>query len=160
MSIFRKILLLSILALTPILAEAGKFSGGVGVGVGNIGWGSGGYYDAAAPMLLAPISEVVDLTGQETLVFRWSPFQGRLDRRRFYDFWIFEGREQLEKFRIYKKRVPADEYEVLLDARMFEDGKIYTWAVRQVTYGTKSDWSYSSFEVIRGPETAPSKGAA
>jgi hypothetical protein len=121
----------------------------VGVGIGDIGWGAGGYYDAAAPMLLAPISEAVDLTGQETLVFRWSPFQGRLDRRRFYDFWIFEGREQLEKFRIYKKRIPADEYEVALDAQMFETGKVYTWAVRQVTYGTKSDWAYSSFEVIR-----------
>ena len=89
------------------------------------------------------------MTGRDTVEFRWSPFEGKIFKRRFYEFRIYKGREQLAKNIIFKQKIAANVSSIALKTDIFEDGQVYTWAVRQAYYDQKSDWAYSAFVVIK-----------
>lgn len=105
--------------------------------------------EAPEPELLSPISEVVDLTGQATLEFKWSPFVGELWRRQYWDFRLYKGRPMVEDNQLVVKKVDPKVYSVVLDAGMFKDGETYTWAVRQIYLDRKSDQAHQAFTVER-----------
>lgn len=97
---------------------------------GRIGGRRGGH--VPPPMLLEPISEVVDLSGKDTLEFRWSPHEGRRAQRRSYDFRLYKGYNMIESTLILKRSVPPGKHRIYLDSGLFESGQIYTWSLRQV----------------------------
>jgi hypothetical protein len=101
------------------------------------------------PRLISPITDTVDLTGQDKLVFRWSTIEGDTFRRSYYDFRLYKGYDMVESTLIFKKQVPPLEGELALDASMFEDGQVYTWSLRQKYSGGKSEKSYQPFKVIK-----------
>jgi len=102
------------------------------------------------PKILYPVSDTVDITGKDELVFRWSPFEGNIAERRFYDFTLFKGRQTYEKYVIVKKRLPPSVYSFAVKADMFEDGQAYTWTLSQAYFAKgKSDDAYCGFKVIK-----------
>lgn len=105
---------------------------------------------APEPWLLEPVLEAVDLTGKDTLAFKWRPDPGPLLYRKCYDFRLYKGYQTYESTQILKKRVDPNVYSVVLDASLFEDGQVYTWTLRQVYCDIrKSDAAYNSFTVIK-----------
>ena len=99
------------------------------------------------PRLLQPTTEEVDLAGKRVLNFSWSPHEGDIMQRVYYDFRIYKGYETVESNLIYNKEVPPNIYNIDVSSGMFETGKIYTWSVRQAYNNSKSHRSYSSFKV-------------
>ncbi len=138
-----------LLLLRPSGVEAGKVSGTVEFGVGTVGYDEA---DVPVPTLLSPAGGTVDLTGKETLEFKWSPFEGRMYRRQGYDFRLYKGRQTYASDEIYKEQVGPDDYHVVLKAEMFEDGQVYTWTLRQLYFDNKSDAAYNSFRVVKKGE--------
>jgi hypothetical protein len=130
-----------------ILAAAGKMSGRIDGAI--LAMNVEDTDAVPEPRLLSPIGETVDLTGKDTLEFKWSPFEGVLFKRRFYDFRLYKGRLTYAKDEIYKKRVSPNEYAVVLKADMFDDGQVYTWTLRQVYDEDKSEAAYNAFKVIK-----------
>lgn len=109
---------------------------------------------APEPWLLSPISETVDLTGKDTLTFKWRPDPGPLLLRKYYDFRLYKGYQTFESTQILKKQVDPNTYSIVLDAGLFEDGQVYTWTLRQVYCDIrKSDAAYNSFKVIKNNES-------
>jgi hypothetical protein len=142
--------LLVMLVFLPSGIEAGKVSGDVEFGIGT--GGVFGMDDVPEPTLLSPIGETVDLTGKEILEFRWSPFEGRINKRQGYDFRLYKGRRTYAQDEVYKEQVGPDAYHVVLRADMFEDGQVYTWTLRQLYFDNKSDAAYNSFMVVKKGE--------
>lgn len=142
--------LIGMLVFLPLGVEAGKVSGDVEFGIGT--GGVFGMDDVPEPTLLSPVGETVDLTGKETLEFRWSPFEGRINKRQGYDFRLYKGRRTYAQDEVYKEQVGPDVYHVVLKADMFEDGQVYTWTLRQVYFDNKSDAAYNSFMVVKKGE--------
>ena len=102
------------------------------------------------PRLVSPTSEEVDLTGRPSLLFEWSPFEGDITRREYYDFRIYKGYNRVEENLIYKEKVFKSSYKTDLNADRFQNGQVYTWSVRQVYMnGSKSRKATSSFKVIK-----------
>ena len=102
------------------------------------------------PRLISPTSEQVDLTGKPSLLFEWSPFEGDITRRDYYDFRIYKGYNRVEANLIFKDKVFKSAYKIDLNANRFEDGQIYTWSVRQVYMnGSKSRKATSSFKAVK-----------
>jgi len=100
------------------------------------------------PRLLKPDTEIVDLTGQPTLNFSWSPHEGDLMQRAYYDFRIYKDYDMLGSNLIFNKEVPPNTYSIDVSSDMFKSDKVYTWSVRQVYINSgKSYRSYSSFKV-------------
>lgn len=105
---------------------------------------------APEPWLLSPVSEMVDLTGQAVLVFKWRPDPGPLLLRKRYDFRLYRGYQTYTSTQILKRNVEPDVYSVVLDASLFEDEQVYTWTLRQIYCDIrKSDAAYNSFKVIK-----------
>lgn len=102
------------------------------------------------PRLIAPSTDVVDLTGASTLEFKWSPHEGDQIRRDHYDFRLYRGTQMLASTLIFKARIHPRQWSLALQAGMFEDGQVYTWSLRQVYTGSAKSWrSFESFKVIR-----------
>ncbi len=104
-------------------------------------------YKVPAPRLISPSSENVDLTGKTFLPFEWST-EGDPVRRQYYDFRIYKGREMLSSTLIHKEKVNG--YSMNVGSELFQNGEVYTWAVRQ-TYdsGDKSRRNFASFKIIK-----------
>ena len=82
----------------------------------------------------------VDLTGKKSLVFKWKSSPTPSGGRRAYRFTVYKGfgyerviSENLDH-KIYSREVPAE---------LFEDGKLYTWQVKQRD-GRTHVWSMDS----------------
>ncbi|MGH7198185.1 MAG: hypothetical protein ACREH5_05550 [Candidatus Omnitrophota bacterium] len=102
------------------------------------------------PRLISPTSEEVDLTGKPSLLFEWSPFEGDITRRDYYDFRVYKGVNRVAENLIFKEKVFKSAYKIDLNADRFEDSQVYTWSVRQVYMnGSKSRKATSSFKVIK-----------
>jgi len=101
------------------------------------------------PRLLYPRIDKVDLTGKKELVFRWSPHEGSISKRKYYDFRLYRGYDTYEKNLIIKKQVPPTQYNWNLSTSYFENGKVYTWSLRQKYYTGKSRRSWNSFTVTK-----------
>ena len=104
----------------------------------------------APPRIIAPSSDDVDLTGKESLEFKWSPHEGDQVQRDYYDFRLYRGYDMYESGRIMKMRLPPRQWSLIIKSEAFEDGQIYTWSIRQVYTGSaKSRRSFESFRVIK-----------
>jgi hypothetical protein len=101
------------------------------------------------PRLISPVGETVDLTGKNTLEFVWSPFEGSIAYRHYFDFRLYKGYQTYESTLIFKEQVPRNKYGIVLDAGIFEDGQIYTWTLRGDYVSGKSQRAYNSFKVIK-----------
>jgi hypothetical protein len=107
---------------------------------------------AKAPevVLIKPISTEVALKGEKELGFEWSPHEGSLNDRDYYDFRLYRGYDMVESTLIQKKKIPPNVYNISLDAGIFENGNVYTWSLRQIYHDSrKSDKSWHSFKVIK-----------
>ncbi|MDD5633875.1 MAG: hypothetical protein PHW46_01200 [Candidatus Omnitrophica bacterium] len=113
--------------------------------------GGGSMDNVPEPKLISPITEEVNIKDQSVLKFKWSPFEGDITKRRYYDFRLYKGRDMVETTLIYKEKVAPEKHEMDLGADMFTAGETYTWCLRQVYYGVagKSLRSFQSFRVIK-----------
>lgn len=102
------------------------------------------------PRLIAPATDIVDLTGRDALEFKWSPHEGDQVRRDHYDFRLYRGYNMVESTRILKMRISPRQWSIILKADIFEDAQVYTWSLRQVYTGSAKSWrSFESFTVIK-----------
>ncbi len=99
------------------------------------------------PRLISP-GDNEDITGKETVEFRWSN-EGDRANTRYYDFRLYEGSQAIEDRLILKSQVLAGETSVHVKANIFEDEGTYAWSLRQVG-AQKSRRAYSVFKVIKG----------
>jgi len=101
------------------------------------------------PRLIEPIGDKVDLASKKELLFKWSPHEGMLHRRKYYDFRLYEGYSMYESTLILKKKVAPSQYQLSINADMFKDNQVYTWSLRQRYTSGKSRRVSSSFVVKR-----------
>ena len=102
------------------------------------------------PRLISPARDVIDLSGKDELVFKWSPHERARGFRDYYDFRLYKGYDMLAGSLIMKRQVDPNAYELRLPSNTFENGSTYTWSLRQVYDATrKSRRSYQSFKVIK-----------
>jgi len=112
--------------------------------------GGGAYEFVPEPVLLYPTQEEADLTGKDSLEFRWSPHEGSPTRRDYYDFRLYKGYDMLESTLVFKQRVGPRESSTSLKSGMFENGAVYTWSLRQIYTGSvKSKKVFQSFRIIK-----------
>ena len=137
----RKILFLALILFiaTPVFARHARVEGA---------FNKSGF--VPAPRLVAPVIDTVNLTGKNTLVFKWSSHEGDPLQRLYYDFRLYNGYNMVGSSLVYKKRVSAREFSIILKSDLFQNGQIYTWSVRQVYDSIrKSRRSTDSFKVIK-----------
>lgn len=109
--------------------------------------GSGNDY-YAAPDLLSPRTQNIDLTSKDILEFRWR--QVDLTRTDHYEFKIYKGYNTWEANLIFKQLLPRTTPPFTLSKEQFEVGQVYTWTLRQVYLGgEKTEYASSSFKVIK-----------
>ena len=102
----------------------------------------------AAPTLLYPITEDIDLTGKDELEFRWIKTPGMFVY--YTEFKLYKSANNFVSDLIYKKNIQPDNYPFKVPATYFEKGQTYSWTLRMVlTDGNRSDKAYSTFKVIR-----------
>lgn len=105
--------------------------------------------NVASPQLVRPTSEVVDLTGKDTLEFKWLLIVGGNKAWEYYDFRLYKGYQTLESTLLHKEKIDGHTDHVILAASMFQDGQVYTWTLRRLYRVNKSDRSRVSFKVIK-----------
>ncbi|MDD5044070.1 MAG: hypothetical protein PHU91_04105 [Candidatus Omnitrophica bacterium] len=99
-----------------------------------------------APTLLYPTTGNIDLSGKESLEFRWE----RLDlaNTRYFYFKLYKGYDTTEASLILKQQSDKSVYPIQIPASQFEAGQTYTWVLQQVFLsGDKSDRAFSSFTI-------------
>jgi len=101
------------------------------------------------PRLIEPVADTVDLSGKKELVFKWSPHEGDVSRRKYYDFRLYNGYQTFESTLILKKQVSKNKHEIAISSDVFKLGNIYTWTLRQKYRSGKSLRSTSTFKVIK-----------
>ncbi len=126
----RKILLVGFVLTFSLFLLTPLFAGGMKMGV------------LPAPTLLAP-SDNADITGKETLEFRWTP-EGDRSNLRYYDFRLYQGHQTVESGLLLKKEIPAGQTSVQIETSLFHDGQTYAWSLREVGQ-RKSRSNYSVF---------------
>jgi hypothetical protein len=100
-----------------------------------------------APDLIEPHGETVNLTGKDSLEFKWWVID--LINVRFCEFRLYKGYAAGDNL-IYKESVYAPSHSIEVKADLFEDGQNYTWVVYEVgSDGTKGDKSFSSFRAVK-----------
>ena len=133
------ILITAIILLTAIPAY--PQAGNRDIGLGSF---------VPAPRLLQPRNDVVDLEGKPYMTFRWSPHETLSLGSNIYDFRLYRGTDMLESTLIYKEEIPGPTHEHEVSADLFEDGRIYTWSLRQKYRSAgKSRRSVQLFKVTR-----------
>jgi len=110
---------------------------------------SGGFDYVPSPQLVRPTSDEVDMTGQTEFEFKWLREIGRYHGKEYYDFRLYKGYPMLESTLMFKRALPVSASSVKVDAKMFEEGQVYTWSLRHVCGATKSDRSHVSFKVVK-----------
>ncbi|HNX82222.1 MAG TPA: hypothetical protein PKL77_08770 [Candidatus Omnitrophota bacterium] len=101
----------------------------------------------SAPRLLYPLSDSVILTGKDSLEFRWWNEGAGIDH---FIFKIYKGYAMYGQDLLYKQNVPSGLSSITIQSKMFENGRVYTWSLIQVSFdGLKSDKSFSAFKVIK-----------
>lgn len=99
--------------------------------------------------LISPISENVDVTGKDTLEFKWSPHEGVSGYREYYDFRLYKGYNMVETALVIKIRLSGDAYQFNVNADKFEKGRAYTWSVIQGYSGLKkSKEAFATFKIV------------
>lgn len=98
------------------------------------------------PNLIAP-GDNEDITGKETVEFRWS---GEGDRATmdYYDFRLYKGNQPYEASLILKDKIAPDKTSTQVKADLFTPGETYNWSVRK-NGSQKSRTAYSVFKVVK-----------
>ncbi len=115
------------------------------------GMGSGGDNEYVPHVrLLSPITETIDMTGQDSITFKWAlPRTGKRGRKQI-QIRIFKSRELYADNIIFNEDLPRSAQEFTMSTDIFEDGKTYVWSVRQKDRrGNWSGHSPQSFLVIK-----------
>ncbi|MCX5711258.1 MAG: hypothetical protein NT060_04835 [Candidatus Omnitrophica bacterium] len=108
-----------------------------------------GFMDSIpAPQLISPVSETADITGKDYLDFKWIVI-GLMDID-YCDFKIYKGYNAYGDNLILKEQVFTPDRDFRVKADTFEDGQVYTWVLKEVSYsGLKGDTAYNSFRIIK-----------
>lgn len=101
------------------------------------------------PRIISPSTDTVDLRGREYLEFVWSAHEGDAVLRDHYDFRLYKGYQTLGPALVYKVELPPRQWSLRLPASFFENGQVYTCAVRQYYTGPRSRPGTQSFRVIK-----------
>lgn len=102
------------------------------------------------PRIVSPRSDEVEVPGDGALQLKWSPHESVDSGGAYYDLRIYKGYEPVHSARIYKAKLPKTERSAWVEAEIFEDGLVYTWALRKVYDRIgNSRWSFQSFRVIK-----------
>jgi hypothetical protein len=102
------------------------------------------------PKLIYPSNEEVDLSGKDSFEFHWALYSTNLVSRDYIEFRLYEGEKTGEDNLILEKQLSPDTYSMKVNPRLFEEGKIYTWSIRQFFLrGQGSGASAASFKVIK-----------
>ena len=99
------------------------------------------------PRLISPTSEVVNRKDKDGILFKWSSQQMPTGGRRKFRFQLYEGYDMYEQGLIFKKEIDPHVFEIFIERDKFEDGKAYTWSLRQ--RGSSPSWSRRSFYTFR-----------
>ena len=97
-----------------------------------------------APRIMAPTDDV-DLTGKDSLEFRWTSEGSGL---RVYDFRLYKGAQTIDANLVEKQQFPAGQTSHLIGRDRFEEGQTYAFSIRQIG-ATKSRSNYTVFKVIK-----------
>lgn len=102
------------------------------------------------PRLIYPVSEKINLEGSKTVAFKWSPHESRSLGRRSYDFRVYKGTEMTAPNLVYNEMLSGEKRKIEVNADIFENGKTYTWSIRQVYRGTgKSTRNFNTFRIVK-----------
>jgi hypothetical protein len=96
-----------------------------------------------APELYFPVADNIDLSGKQTLQFKWRRTdQGNTSH---YEFRLYHGQAM-----VLKREIGRDEYPFELPVGDFEVNQDYRWSLRQVySDGAKGDLASSSFRIAK-----------
>jgi hypothetical protein len=104
--------------------------------------------DVPAPEILEPHTEQVDLSGKDSLEFKFRVF-GSFNIS-YVDFRLYKGYTTDSSSLIYSEQVDAGEPYADVRAEKFENGQTYTIVIKSISQeGFKSDKVFSSFQVIK-----------
>lgn len=78
------------------------------------------------PRVLEPDGDTVDLSVKKELIFKWSPHEGDISQRKYYDFRLYEGQRVLGLGLILKKEVSPNKHQIGIESGLFKEGAIYT----------------------------------
>lgn len=128
------------------LAVAGVLLGAPVLSLGLSG--QGGFDVLPEPLLLSPSNDEIDLTDRDSLEFKWLSYVSEIIKRRGYEFKLYKGYDMYADDLIYKELLPRETYSIKIDAAKFENGQVYTWALRQIAMdGIKGEQSFHSFKI-------------
>ncbi|MFA5089979.1 MAG: hypothetical protein WC510_02945 [Candidatus Omnitrophota bacterium] len=100
------------------------------------------------PRLIHPVSEEAVLTGKGSLEFKWSIVN--LVEADHCEFRLYKGYNMYASNLIFKQALPAKIPFIEINSGIFEDGQVYTWSVREVSFwGRKSERAFCSFRVVK-----------
>ena len=138
----RKIKYLLPLSLLLLLTSSSVYPFEIGKGI------VGALNNLPEPRLIFPITETVVLTGKTDLEFKWGgEYAVTVDH---YDFRLYKGYNTVEANLLLKEQISSQLNTIKINIDKFEDGQVYTWALKQVSLGgEKSDASFDSFKVIK-----------
>jgi len=136
----KKIFLILVLALTFISLVSVEL-----YAQSRRSFGSAGH--VPMPRLISPTSEVVNIKDKDGILFKWSSQQMPTGGRRKFRFQLYEGYDMYEQSLIFKKEIDPHIFEIFIKRDNFEDGKAYTWSLRQ--RGFSPSWSRRSFYTFR-----------
>jgi len=101
-----------------------------------------------APTLLHPTTEDIDLTGKDSLQFRWIKTPGVFVY--YTQFRLYKTANNFGSDLIYKENVQPGNYPLKIPSTYFEAGQVYSWTLRIVlTDGNRTEIAYSTFKVIK-----------
>ena len=101
---------------------------------------------SVAPMLLYTTTNDISLEGKDYLVFRWETTNSA--QTDHYELRLYNGYDTTVAGLILKQDIETSPANI--PASMFKEDHVYTWSLRQILRGGKqSDYSYSSFRVIK-----------
>jgi hypothetical protein len=104
------------------------------------------------PRLISPSGETVYLAPGEPLLVKWSRHESVDSGWAYYDLRIYKGYQRLQSAVLYREKLDKSQDRATLDAGLFQDGEVYTWALRKVYDRIgNSEWSCLSFTVKRQP---------
>ncbi|MEI8348980.1 MAG: hypothetical protein WCI77_02405 [Candidatus Omnitrophota bacterium] len=114
------------------------------IGIGTVGI----FEPQIEPELLAPVTEEVDLSGKDSLEFKW--LRRSLIGVDHYDFRLYKGYDMYGSNLILQEKVPYNAGSIKVKADLFEIDQVYTWSlVRVADNGNKSEKSFYSFRVAK-----------
>jgi len=101
-----------------------------------------------APTLLYPVTEAIDLSGKDSLEFKWIKTPGMFVY--YTEFKLYKSANNFASDLIYKENIQPGSYPAKVPVTYFEEGQVYSWTLRIVlTDGNRTEIAYSPFKVIK-----------